>query len=509
MIDELHDAFLAHQVPVLLPKDARARAVAERLLDDPSIDWDLPRWGREVGASERTLRRLFHSGTGQTFVQWRTRVRVHAALDLLEAGRPIADVVARSGYLSTDALARAVKSEVGLTLTDLADRESPSTLRPAQWPKPSSDWPTPPRSAREDALTDLVKALRDGGDMVGNGWRGSLIGAAAVLLLAACGDGDTDSSEAVTTGVENDGAETAETAETSSEPSGPIIVTDAAGRSVTLEAPPERIMVTTLRYVPDELMLLGIDPLGYASDPAEELNPWQIAEMDEQGFSMENFAYPLNYEEIAGGAPDLIVAMDYEVDAIADLEQIAPVLVVEYGVDLSGDRLRLLGAVTGRSEVADEIVDGALDQLLGAVSAPDSEISVIFGYEFEGTNASVYPGGVDVANDVDHLEAAGFNVKSDYSFEAGDFGYTDVAEENFGELEADWLWNLAPYPGNADADEAALLDSPVFTGLDVWQRGDGRLLDRPTSQAILFWTPLATDFLADRLDDLVASYDVG
>ncbi|MFJ6850483.1 helix-turn-helix domain-containing protein [Streptomyces sp. NPDC091271] len=37
----------------------------------------LGRLGHEVGASERTLSRLFQQETGMSFPQWRTQLRVH------------------------------------------------------------------------------------------------------------------------------------------------------------------------------------------------------------------------------------------------------------------------------------------------------------------------------------------------------------------------------------------------------------------------------------------------
>ncbi|MGH3567951.1 MAG: helix-turn-helix domain-containing protein [Pseudonocardia sp.] len=45
--------------------------------------------GRKVGASGRTLSRLFVEETGLTFSQWRTNARMRVALTRLAAGDPI------------------------------------------------------------------------------------------------------------------------------------------------------------------------------------------------------------------------------------------------------------------------------------------------------------------------------------------------------------------------------------------------------------------------------------
>src|SRR5262245_56729648 len=52
-----------------MPTDERARRVAEQILADVTDDRPLADWGREVGASARTLARLFVAETGLTFAR--------------------------------------------------------------------------------------------------------------------------------------------------------------------------------------------------------------------------------------------------------------------------------------------------------------------------------------------------------------------------------------------------------------------------------------------------------
>ena len=98
-----------------LPTDDRARAVAERLRVEPSDGRTLQQWGRLVGASDRTLMRAFVAGTGLTFHQWRTRVRILAALPRLAAGVSVAAVAPTVGYATASAFGAAFRRVLGTT----------------------------------------------------------------------------------------------------------------------------------------------------------------------------------------------------------------------------------------------------------------------------------------------------------------------------------------------------------------------------------------------------------
>lgn len=98
-----------------MPADARARQVAQALLDDPASDLSLDAWGREVGASGRTLARLFLSDAGMPFGRWRTLVRLRAALPALAAGEPLNRVSRAVGYETVSAFVAAFRRETGVT----------------------------------------------------------------------------------------------------------------------------------------------------------------------------------------------------------------------------------------------------------------------------------------------------------------------------------------------------------------------------------------------------------
>jgi AraC-like DNA-binding protein len=82
---------------------------------DPADGRTLAELGREVGASDRTLSRLFRSDLGMTFPQWRTQLRLHAALVLLAGGTPVTAVAHRCGWASTSAFIDVFRRTFGHT----------------------------------------------------------------------------------------------------------------------------------------------------------------------------------------------------------------------------------------------------------------------------------------------------------------------------------------------------------------------------------------------------------
>jgi AraC-like DNA-binding protein len=98
-----------------MPSDDRARRVADALLADVTDGRPLSDWGREVGASARTLSRLFVAETGVGFERWRTRARLAAALPLLADGAAVATVAYAVGYGTPSAFVAAFRREIGTT----------------------------------------------------------------------------------------------------------------------------------------------------------------------------------------------------------------------------------------------------------------------------------------------------------------------------------------------------------------------------------------------------------
>src|SRR6266566_4793415 len=102
-------------IGVRLPSAVTARRVARALRADPADRRTLREWGREVGASERTLARAFAAEAGVPFGRWRTLLRLQAALSMLAAGEPVSRVAGRVGYDTPSAFVAAFRRETGQT----------------------------------------------------------------------------------------------------------------------------------------------------------------------------------------------------------------------------------------------------------------------------------------------------------------------------------------------------------------------------------------------------------
>jgi AraC-like DNA-binding protein/quercetin dioxygenase-like cupin family protein len=98
-----------------LPRDARARALAERLLADPADPAPLAELARGAGASLRTLQRLFLKESGLSLEAWRARLRMQQALVSLSAAAPVTQAALDAGYQSPSAFIAAFKRAFGVT----------------------------------------------------------------------------------------------------------------------------------------------------------------------------------------------------------------------------------------------------------------------------------------------------------------------------------------------------------------------------------------------------------
>lgn len=97
------------------PFDDRLLDVAALLAADPADPRTLAALGAAVGASERTLSRLFRQETGMTFSQWRTQLRLHHAVTLLATGVSVGSAAVACGYGSTSAFVEAFRKAFGTT----------------------------------------------------------------------------------------------------------------------------------------------------------------------------------------------------------------------------------------------------------------------------------------------------------------------------------------------------------------------------------------------------------
>lgn len=93
--------------------DKRLRALCEAVLRSPSERATLAQWAAHVGASERTMARLFREALGLSYQQWRQQAILAHALPMLARGMPVSHVAAASGYASDSAFTAMFKAAMG------------------------------------------------------------------------------------------------------------------------------------------------------------------------------------------------------------------------------------------------------------------------------------------------------------------------------------------------------------------------------------------------------------
>lgn len=97
-----------------LPRDARAKEAA-RILMKEKTDMTVDALSEAVGASKRTLERLFRSETGVTFGKWKQQMRLLTAIRSLATGLKVVEAALESGYDSPSAFVAMFKGAMGVT----------------------------------------------------------------------------------------------------------------------------------------------------------------------------------------------------------------------------------------------------------------------------------------------------------------------------------------------------------------------------------------------------------
>lgn len=98
-----------------LPADPRGIAAARLLFDDPNAGRDIGALARRVGASRRTLERIFVRQTGVSIGRWRQRLQLLGSLPHLSEGVPIGRVAEIAGYASASAFGARFRRTFGVT----------------------------------------------------------------------------------------------------------------------------------------------------------------------------------------------------------------------------------------------------------------------------------------------------------------------------------------------------------------------------------------------------------
>ena len=114
LYDQIHTSE-SFKFKLLIPEDRRIKVIFERLTAQPELDFTLSKWGRIVGASERTLSRIFAKEFNTSFALWRQHLRLIQSLSLLESELSIQSVAHQVGYQNDSSYIKAFKARFAKT----------------------------------------------------------------------------------------------------------------------------------------------------------------------------------------------------------------------------------------------------------------------------------------------------------------------------------------------------------------------------------------------------------
>ncbi|NEU94725.1 helix-turn-helix transcriptional regulator [Bradyrhizobium sp. UFLA 03-164] len=98
-----------------MPTDPRLLRVARALADDPADKRRLDDWAILAGSPVRTLTRRFPIETGFSFTEWRQRVRLMRALEMLADEIPVTTIALDLGYETVSAFIALFRRTFGTT----------------------------------------------------------------------------------------------------------------------------------------------------------------------------------------------------------------------------------------------------------------------------------------------------------------------------------------------------------------------------------------------------------
>jgi iron complex transport system substrate-binding protein len=213
-----------------------------------------------------------------------------------------------------------------------------------------------------------------------------VLAVAGMLVLGACGTSQPSATET----------------DTESTSGGPITLTDAAGRTVELDAPAERVVVLEWQQVED-VLTLGVEPVGVAD--VKGYNTWDTAEeLDPDTTDVGARGEP-NMDAVFSTNPDLvIVEAERGSPLIKQLEKYDVPVLVTKGADTEDPIANMKGTFTliaqalGKDEEAESVLvdfDRHLveaEQEIAAADPETTEFAFADAY-LDGSNISIRPFG--------------------------------------------------------------------------------------------------------------------
>ena len=308
----------------------------------------------------------------------------------------------------------------------------------------------------------------------------------AALALAACGTSE-DTAAADTDAAAGDAAE-------------PITITDSRGEEVRLDGPAERVVALEWMHA-ENLVTLGVQPVGVADVAGYTTWAGASAPLGDDTADVGTRAEP-SVDAIIDLEPDLILAeADSSEDLLAQLEKLAPVLVVA-GSDAEDNLGRMRAAfetiaqAVGRDDEASRVLD-EFDTLLADSEGALTDAGVV------GDGFAMADGWMDGSTVSIRLFGEG-SLMSELAEEIGLVnGWTGEVDEvwGLGTTDVEGLSGLGDLHFFYSASEddvftTGLATNPVWTNLPFVTAGNLHKLDAGT------WTfggPASATFFVEQV----------
>ncbi|WP_036830445.1 AraC family transcriptional regulator, partial [Photobacterium sanctipauli] len=107
----------AQQVPMTLPfpQDRRLHKWLAGIIDESVLPPPLKDVASQVGASEKTISRIFNREAGMPYQSWRQQWRLFIAIKLLSEGASVADIASQLAFSSDSAFIAFFRQHTGAT----------------------------------------------------------------------------------------------------------------------------------------------------------------------------------------------------------------------------------------------------------------------------------------------------------------------------------------------------------------------------------------------------------
>lgn len=104
-----------HHLTLPIPMDKRIKRIVDAIIASPSDKKTLEEWSSIIGASRRTITRLFVNETGMNFQRYRQHLQIYLSLSLLHESANINTVAYHVGYDSPSAFSSTFKKVMAIT----------------------------------------------------------------------------------------------------------------------------------------------------------------------------------------------------------------------------------------------------------------------------------------------------------------------------------------------------------------------------------------------------------